>query len=151
MPPVIIVDTSVLLNVLNVPGFNQDRHAVLDEFGELVDAGANLLLPMGAVFETGNHIADVPDGRQRRSRAELLRDRVREALAGRAPWALLPLPDTEQLMEWLNSFPDSAMRREGMVDLSIIKAWERTCALHPGRRVRVWALDQHLAAYDRMP
>ena len=69
MPPIIIVDTSVLLNVLDVPGFNQDRNAVLDEFGELVDAGASLLLPMGAVFETGNHIADVRDGRQRRSRA----------------------------------------------------------------------------------
>lgn len=151
MPPIIIVDTSVLLNVLDVPGFNQDRNAVLDEFGELVDAGANLLLPMGAVFETGNHIADVRDGGQRRSRAEVFRDRVSEALEGRAPWALLPLPDTGQLMEWLESFPDSAMRGAGMVDLSIIQAWKRTCALHPGRRVRVWALDQHLAGYDRTP
>lgn len=151
MPPIIIVDTSVLLNVLDVPGFNQDRRAVLDEFGELLDAGASLLLPMGAVFETGNHIADVRDGRQRRSRAEVFRDRVSEALSGRAPWALLPLPDTEQLMGWLERFPDSAMRRQGMVDLSIVKAWERTCAQHPGRRVRVWALDQHLAAHDRIP
>ena len=48
MPPIIIVDTSVLLNVLDVPGFNQDRDAVLEEFGALFDAGANLLLPMGA-------------------------------------------------------------------------------------------------------
>ena len=74
-----------------------------------------------------------------------------EALAGRAPWTLLPLPDTGQLTEWLARFPDSATRGAGMVDLSIIMAWERTCALYPGRRVRVWALDQHLAGYDRAP
>ena len=59
MPPVVIVDTSVLLNVFDVPRFNQDRDAVLDRFGELVEAGANFLLPLGTVLETGNHIADI--------------------------------------------------------------------------------------------
>ena len=151
MPRIVIVDTSVLLNVLDVPGFNQDRNAVLDRFGNLVDAGANLLLPMGAVFETGNHIAQLPDGNHRRNRAETFRDRVREALEGRAPWALLPLPNAHQLTDWLDSFPDSAMRRAGMVDLSIVKAWERTCALQPGHRVSIWSLDQHLTGYDRIP
>ena len=64
MPPIVIVDTSVLLNVLDVPGFNRDRGTVLDRFEELVDDGANLLLPMGAVFETGNHVAHLPGGQQ---------------------------------------------------------------------------------------
>ena len=83
MPPIVIVDTSVLLNVLDVPGLNQRRATVLARFGELVNAAANLLLPMGAVFETGNHIAQLPDGRQRRRYAEMYRDRVQEAAVGR--------------------------------------------------------------------
>ena len=95
MPPIVIVDTSVLLNVLAVPGFSQDRDTVLDRFGELVDAGASILLPLGAVFETGNHIADVPDGRQRRRYAAAFTDQVRQALKREAPWTLAPLPDAD--------------------------------------------------------
>ncbi len=151
MPPIVIVDTSVLLNVLGVPGFNQDRDAVLDRLGELVDDGANLLLPMGAIFETGNHIAHLPNGQGRRQYAELLRDEAQKALDGEAPWAPLQFPDARQLADWLGDFPDYAMREIGIVDLSIIKAWERTCNQHPYRRVLIWAFDQHLAGYDRVP
>ena len=151
MPPIVIVDTSVLLNVLNVPGFNQDQDTVLDRFRELVDDEANLLLPMGTVFETGNHIADIPDGRQRRRYAAVFTDQVQKALNKEAPWTLTPLPDADQLKDLLDRFPDDAMRGLGMVDLSIIKAWEQTCALHRGRRVLIWALDDHLAGYDRTP
>ena len=151
MPPVVIVDTGVLLNILDVPGFNQDRDAVLDRFRQLVDDGANLLLPMGAVFETGNHIADVRDGRQRRFHASVFTDQVRKALNGEAPWTLSPLPDADQLAVWLDTFLDDAMRGLGMVDLSIKKEWERACSQHPHRRVFIWALDQHLTGYDRKP
>ena len=149
MPPIVIVDTSVLLNVLDVPGFNQQRPTVLGRFGELVGAASNLLLPMGAVFETGNHIAQLPDGQRRRRYAEVFRDRVREALEGRAPWTLVPVPDAGQLADSLDSFPEYAMRSVGMVDLSIVKAWERACARHPRQRVSIWSLDHHLAGYDQ--
>lgn len=151
MPPIVIVDTSVLLNVLDVPGLNQRRATVLARFGELVNAAANLLLPMGAVFETGNHIAQLPDGGQRRRYAEMYRDRVQEAAVGRAPWTLVPSPDTSQLADLLGSFPESAMQGVGLVDLSIVKAWERACARHPRRRVSIWSLDHHLAGYDQRP
>ena len=57
MSDIVIVDTSVLLNVLDVPAFNQDRAEVFERFGELLDADANFLLPMAAIFETGDHIA----------------------------------------------------------------------------------------------
>ena len=41
------------------------------------------------------------------------------------------------------------MRGAGMGDLSIVKAWERTCTQHPHRRVTIWSHDQDLAGYDR--
>lgn len=151
MPHIVIVDTTVLLNLLDVPGRNQDRDTVLGRFEELVDAGANLLLPLAAVFEAGNHVARLPDGQTRRRHAEKFRDRVREALDGQAPWTVSPLPDTRELARWLDDFPESAMRRAGMGDLSIIKAWESACTRHPRSRVSIWSLDQHLAGYDRTP
>ena len=86
MSDIVIVDTSVLLNVLDIPAFNQNRAEIFAEFDELLDSGASFLLPMAAVFETGDHIADLPDGRRRRRYAKVFRDRIREALEGQAPW-----------------------------------------------------------------
>ena len=149
MSDVVIVDTSVFLNVLDVPAFNQNRDEILDQFERLLGAGNSLLLPMAAIFETGDHITDLSDGRLRRRYAERFRSQVRKALNGEAPWTLIPLPDSEQLYGWLEGFPDHAMRGVGLSDLSIIKAWEAACARHQTRRVRIWSLDQHLQGYDR--
>jgi len=44
------------------------------------------------------------------------------------------------------------MNGAGMGDLSIIKEWERQCALNKARRVFIWSLDGNdLCAYDREP
>ena len=151
MPHVVIVDTSILLNLLDVPGRGQDRDTVDRRFDELVKDGANLLLPVAAIFEAGNHVARLPDGRQRRRHAEKFGDLVRQALEGRAPWTVTPLPGTRKLTGWLDDFPQSAMRGIGMGDLSIVKAWESACARHPRHRVGIWSLDRHLTGYDRVP
>ena len=122
MSSVVIVDTSVLLNVLDVPSFNQDREEILAEFRRLVDTDASFLLPLATIFETGNHIADLSNGGHRRRYAEVFRDRIREALKGEAPWVPIRFPDERQLGRWLDDFPDFAMRGPGLSDLSIIKA-----------------------------
>lgn len=149
MSDVVIVDTSVFLNVLDVPAFNQNRDEILDQFERLLGAGNSLLLPMAAVFETGDHITDLRDGRLRRQYAERFRAQVHKALNGEAPWTLIPLPESDQLSGWLEGFPDHAMRGVGLSDLSIIKAWEAACARHQARRVRIWSLDRKLQRYDR--
>ena len=57
--PVVIVDTTVLLNLLNVPGFNEATEVVDQEFRQFSREDGILMLPLATVFETGNHIADV--------------------------------------------------------------------------------------------
>ena len=151
MSEIVIVDTSVVLNVLDVPERNQDRVEVFAQFEEFLDSNASFLLPMAAIFETGDHIARLRGGRRRRRYAERFRDRIREALEGEAPWVPIRFPDSQQVAGWLEGFPDCAMRGPGMSDLSIIKAWETECSRHPTRRIRIWSLDQHLQGYDREP
>lgn len=46
MSDIVLLDTSVYLNVLDVPGFNQDRDEILDEFAVRVESGDYFLLPM---------------------------------------------------------------------------------------------------------
>jgi len=152
MSAVVIVDTCVFLNVLDVPAFNQHRNHVLEIMESyLDDDSVTMLLPMAAIIETGNHIAQLADGRQRRRFAELFADQVRQALQGNAPWRPTPMPNVDSIALWLDIFPNHAMQGVGMGDLSIIKEWEAACTRHPRHRVTVWSLDHALVCYDRTP
>jgi len=148
---IVLVDTSVFCNILPVPGRNEQQDTALASLKAYLEDGVSLLLPLAAVYETGNHVARVADGRLRRATAERFCKQVRAAISGAAPWATTPLPDARQLESWLAEFPDHAMRAVGIADLSIIKEFERQCALHRMRRVLIWSYDEHLSACDRKP
>lgn len=151
MSEIVLVDTSVLMNALDVRGFNQRRTEVLEEFESLIEEGAHLFLPMAAVLEAGNHIAQLANGRIRRSTAELFAERIRQALDGEAPWRPMQFPESATMATWLDEFPDAAMNGLGIGDLSIRKDWEALCERYPLSRVRVWTLDRDLTGLDRRP
>lgn len=145
-----LMDTTIFCNVIGVPDYSQNRDEVLADLERHISDGVSLLLPMAAVLETGNHIANAgADGRVKRSAAERFRENVLKAVEGTVPWTPTPFWDLENLKDWLSDFPDHAMRGIGMGDLSIIKEWERQCELHPGRRVFIWSRDGDLHGYDR--
>ena len=110
---------------------------------EHIQNEATLLLPIATILETGNHIAHINDGRQRRVTAEQYVQLVQQALGnieGPAPWTVpQPLLAPEDLQRYLNEFPDHAIEI-GLGDLSIINEYERQC-LHQLRRVFIWSLD----------
>lgn len=150
MSHIALVDTCVFLNVLDVPGFNQSRQAIIGELAGIIQAqSTNLLLPFAAMLETGNHIAHVSDGRLRRKYAKFFVEQVQSALAGDAPWTPTQTVDLSDWNQWLSEYPDRAAQEIGLGDLSIIKEWEAACARHPTYRVRIWTIDGHLSAYDR--
>jgi hypothetical protein len=144
---IVLVDTSVFCNVIDLPGFNQDRDAVLNDFREYVEAGASLLLPVVVFYETGNHIGQLPNGQIRDTWARALRNIACEALNGDAPWTPTPLPTKEQLSEIFGDFPESAVIGCGFGDHTIIKEQQRIKRLSPGRTIKIWTLDQQLAAF----
>lgn len=143
-----IVDTSILLNILDVPRRSDHRREVLMELRGLLAGKADLLLPPAAVFETGNHIAHVADGRLRRRCAEDFTTQVRKALAGEAPWVVTPLPPRAQIDALLDGFADYAAKEIGFGDVAIIEEWRIQVKLWPQRRVRIWSLDHHLSSHD---
>jgi hypothetical protein len=149
MSAIVLVDTSVLLNVLDVPGFNQHRQAVMVELAEHIEASAHLFIPMAAVIESGNHIAQLADGRLRRAAAQSFVATIQAALNDEAPWKPMNFPGLEVISDWLQQFPDAAMAGLGMGDLSIKNEWLALCQRHQLSRVRVWSLDQDLQGLDR--
>ena len=110
-----------------------------------------LLLPMSAILETGNHIGQNGDGRQRRKAAQRFVALIQKAIRGETPFTTTPLFEVEALLEWLEEFPNWAGRGSGLGDLTILGEWERQCALNPAKRVYIWSTDRHLSSYDRRP
>ncbi|WP_346291040.1 hypothetical protein [Sphaerothrix gracilis] len=155
MRAVAIVDTSVFCNVLDIPKMNSDRAQVMQELKQYLESDTNLLLPMAAVYETGNHIAQIKtqnrSGSNRRHHAEQFIGQVKKAIVGEAPWQVIQVPTLQEIEGWLNAFPDSAMRGAGVGDLSIIKEWEKLKNKIPNRRIFIWSLDKDLQGYDYCP
>jgi len=149
MSSIIIVDTSVLLNIMDVPDRNQHREQVFDRLATLIEGGDHLFIPMAAIVEVGNHIAHVKNGAHRRAAAERFVEEVRRALADEAPWKPINFPSNQEVLTWLDAFPDSATQGVGMGDLSIKQEWASCCARYPMSRVWVWALDGDLAGLIR--
>jgi hypothetical protein len=151
MSSIVLVDTSILLNVVDVAGRNQQRANVLAAFAERIDNGDHLFIPIAAIIETGNHIAHVADGRLRRQAAERFVREVQAALNDQAPWKPLNMPNAAELSMWLADFPESAMRQVGMGDLSIQKEWAQLCKKNPLTRVLIWSADADLQGFDHIP
>lgn len=151
MSAICIIDTSVFCNILNVPRRNQRHDEAVAELDVMVRDGCTFLLPLATIYETGNHIAQNGDGGARRRAAKVFVQQVLAAFSGDAPWTPTLVPAPDDFIKWLGEFPEHASRGVGMGDVSIIKAWERQCALNLARRVFIWSYDADLVGYDRPP
>ncbi|MER5629451.1 hypothetical protein [Streptomyces nitrosporeus] len=149
------VDTSVLCNLLGVPGKCQDRERVIEELKRRRERrGTDLLLPVTAVIETGNHIAQVADGRARRTCAERLSGVLVTVIEGKAPWALNEVEwDAAHLRALVDggttgsTLIEHACNRLGCGDLNILVERDRYLARTSGIRATIWSLDELLMSY----
>jgi predicted nucleic acid-binding protein len=149
MSAVRIVDTSVFCNIIAVPGRCQEKAETLERLEMYIDQDDRLLLPMAAVYETGNHIAQA--SRDRRRTAQRFAEKVSDALEGRSPFEPTQIHEAEEVKSWLDTFPEYADKGIGIGDRSIIAVWEQLCVQAPSRRVVIWTYDDDLAGYDRGP
>lgn len=153
MNAIAVVDTTVLCRFLGVRDSTEEQEAIRKSYVERIGAGERIFLPLATILETGNHIGQVADGNLRRHFAVKLCDLVQKARQVPAAVPLLPLGDwrDEDIESFLAQFPDWVGEGSGLGDLAIHHDWERLCKSNVGRRVYIWALDEHLAAFDRSP
>ena len=71
MKSIALIDTSILLELLEVPGRDSKSAEIKKQLREKQrDARESLILPLAAILETGNHVGRVPDGALRRQAAK---------------------------------------------------------------------------------
>lgn len=154
LPVVDFLDTSVLVEVLGVPGKSQQREKVLEEFARREKEQVRFILPTATIIETGNHVFQVGDGRARRVCAENYMTLLRDTAEGLTPWVLHERTWNREFLRSLCAGagtgigPAEHASREllGTGDLSIV-AERDLYASRARARVRIWTLEATMSAW----
>ena len=159
MSSICLIDTSIFLNILNVPNRNNERDQILDQYQEYIELDCSFIIPMATVIETGNHIAQNGDGNIRRKVAQLFVETLANTFIDvNPPFRISEWLSQHEVWSWLMEFPDHAQRNKSPTrtgegtsfgDLSIIKEFEKNCAKFPMSEVFIWSLDEDLQAYHQ--
>jgi hypothetical protein len=118
-------------------------------------AGQTFILPMTTVIETGNHIAHVADGRERRTAAEVFSKMLDLVIAENAPWRLHQFQWGGDFLATLNrgantsaDLIEHATAGLGVGDLCILaerEEYRKRAKLHS---VEIWSIDGPLLAHN---
>lgn len=154
MAQVVFLDSSVLLNLLEVPHMCDDREKVLAKFERFRKQDTTFIFPITAVIETGNHIAHVAGGARRGCMGRFV-GFLQMALDESAPWAVSGVGwDRDFLTALLDGGGDRMALLDfctsgiGCGDAGLLLEIERYRAKIPGATpVQLWTLDRELQAY----
>lgn len=143
------IDTSVMLNLLEVPEMCSDAEAVKEQWKEVLKTEDVLILPVATIIETGNHIAHISNGNARRTIAGKFGEYLRKTAEGEAPWQLYGVElDKEGLLYLADHIEENAIQRIGVGDMSIIYAYEQYKEKTPAiGTIMIWSTDTHLQGY----
>lgn len=143
------IDTSVMANMLKIPGRCNDAESVQEKFKQVLEAKEVLILPIATIIETGNHIAHIADSNARRSIAGKFGEYLRKTAEGEAPWQLYGIEiDKEGLLYLADHIEENASQKIGIGDMSIIHAYDQYRETVPGiGRIMIWSTDTHLQGY----
>jgi hypothetical protein len=153
MPAIVtFIDTSVLCELLAVPGMCSQHDDIRTEFELRDEAGERFVIPITAVIETGNHIAQATG--DRRAAAERFVRFLGAAGVSEAPFTVHELSWDDQFLTELCSgnatgqpLVDLAGARMGAGDIAILVERDRFKRGSAYTDVRLWTLDEALGAH----
>src|SRR6476469_9842019 len=154
-PWVNFVDTSIVCNLLSIPGKCSDREEVAQEHKAKQDARESFILPVTAVIETSNHIRHVPNGIDRRVCAEKFASMLRLVAEEKSPWILNEFTwgrgTIQALLEGCETgmtFVEHSVGGLGGGDLCILCEKQIYRERTKISAVRVWSRDVILRSHD---
>lgn len=143
------IDTSIMLNLLEVPGSCSEKEKVKQEWAEVLKNKETLIMPIATIIETGNHIAHISNGNARHTVTEKFKEFLEKTAEEKAPWTLygngLDKEEIRYVADHLNEFTKNCI---GIGDMTIIYAFEKYRKEQPAiGTIMIWSTDSHLSAY----
>jgi hypothetical protein len=154
-PRVLFVDTSVLCNLLRVPGRCERAAEMQSIFRDLLSEGVGFVLPITSVIETGNFIQQCTDDRH--AAATRFREALQAAATSSPPWIVHNLDWDEKFLAALVAGDSTGStlvehftnKLLGAGDLSILVERDMYAAKRAVASVEIWTIDEKLDAYRR--
>lgn len=143
------IDTSVLLNLLEVPGRCDKKELVKEQWRTYLEAKDALIMPVTTIIETGNHIAHITDSNARREIAAKFGEYLRKTASQEAPWKYYGgAMDKNELIYLADNIEEFATRKIGIGDMSIVYTYEHYRDEMPAvGSIMIWSTDAHLQGY----
>jgi hypothetical protein len=152
------IDTSVFVEILDVPGKASQHGKMVRELRQRASKGIKLVLPTAAVIEAGNHVCQVQNGHHRRECATRFDRMLRLSAAGETPWVLHEATWDAALLSALcdgagtgTTLVEHSVRQTlGVGDLSVLAERDRYLSrvARSVVKVEVWTTDQQLAGWS---
>jgi len=92
-----LLDTSVVVELLQIPHESSRHEEAVEEFEQRRERGVELQLPVAAVVQAGAHVGRIDGGHHRRKCAVRLSRMIESTFEKSAPWSFTPL-------DWDSSF-----------------------------------------------
>lgn len=159
MKKVVVIDTSILCTWLQIPGKETcgplhdqwDFTKVDKKIKSEIKAKSLLVLPIAAIIETGNHIAQASGNRM--PIAQSLAGIMKQTAEGKTPWASFSVQSEmwapEKLEELSKVWPNLAVQGIGIGDATIKDVADYYYRI--GNNVEILTGDQGLKAYEPIP
>lgn len=96
-----LLDTSIVVEILAIPGKSTRHDEISAEFDMRQQAGVELHLPVAAIIEAGNHVDRIANGHDRRRAAQGFSTLITATCNGTAPWSFNPLTWDPPLLQSL--------------------------------------------------
>lgn len=153
-PVVYVIDTSYLLELYAVPGYSTQEAVdkIRSRFKDADKQGARLFVTVPSIYELANHIADVSNGKARRSLTKKLQDAILSSIDKAVPWTIIPSQEPSALKKLIVSFVDNhVIEGIGLSDSTLIDEADRlkrTTYRGSDWRVHIWTKDEKLKARE---
>ena len=149
---VTLVDTSILMRMIGIDG-DELATEVAREIDRRTEAGEQFVIPVTAIVETGNRIAQQASDRRRFT--ERLKTILETANAPNPPWIVRDVKFDQQFVDELlagNSTGSNLVdligdRRMGTGDVALLVERDQFKRQTAYVDVGVWSLDGELSAY----
>lgn len=150
---VVFMDTSVLMRLIGMDG-DGAMGDIAAEFEQRAQAGQQFVIPVTAIVETGNRIAQRPSDRRRFS--ERLAKILEAVRSGELPWLIHGVVWDDEFVDELLAGDATGSRlvdlvgdgRLGTGDVAVLVERERFRRKTAFVDVEIWSFDQQLAAFS---
>lgn len=148
------IDTSILLEILEVPNKCQDPKKYQKEFKEFIQQPhVSLVMPISVLIETGNHLNHIKGNQVAKEKSiNKFIDILKLFIHSTSPWYFYGYNFTaDDIGSVIEKYQEFKYSGTGIGDVFILDSYDKFVADLRGsvqnHRIVIWTLDKHLTGY----